>query len=658
MIHLGAMSPVVRVFAFAVTVAVGVGVAPGQQAWRPFLDRTLAPGQMVTIFTAPGEGPVALASFLPFVFDGRGWQPLPRLPQVATINAFATDPVSGRRIALLDQGRASYALIDGQWSPQGQTPMSSGARMVFDPARNRLIAWQDELAGTTTTEYVLEGNQWVFLTRNVRPYGVRLLAPDPIRRRLVGFGANLTPRAGQTWEWDGTTWSQLSPSTSPPVDHQMEMSFDPISRQVMLVVIGNTTQTWLWNGSDWHLASATPNMRGTLALDRHRGMLRMLGQELVWDGSNWVTADAVPAAGARYMTEDPIRRVLVVHAQPKVDEYDGRRWIEILNPARPSQFSPLAYDITSLRTVLFDGTYHWSWDGALWNWQSVTHRPARRLQHAFVTHLPSGGAILFGGRTHAGSALSDTWHFASGVWTELTNTLTAAPPAGPCVGSNGPISFHPVIVSAREVWEWNGGWTLRNNAVPVDASSAAITRDGDVVVAGSGSGAVPSWRLRAGQWLEQPALPAAATSLAIEPLEGRLMAIAAGHLLVQIDTPPEEEPLGHGCGPELVGFGRPTLGTGDYSLDVFTVADAPVVFALDTAFTPQGIGGCELGMTAPGFAAIAAADPRGRANLALPIPHDRALRGFVVFAQAAAMQPAGPIAGFAPTPGLRIRIGD
>lgn len=275
-----------------------------------------------------------------------------------------------------------------------------------------------------------------------------------------------------------------------------------------------------------------------------------------------------------------------------------------------------------------------------------------------MTHLPSGGVILFGGEGVTGG-LGDTWLYASGVWTELTLSLPVSPQVGACSGASGPIWTDPMVVSGNELWQWNGAWNLLSNAVPVESATVGITGNGEAIVSGGTSPALTAWRFRAGQWIREGTTEVTPLSIALDPADGRVLGLG-GELYQWTDTPPEEEPLGVGCGqprPELVGVGQPWLGNGEYSLDAFVASTAPVVFALDTAFVATAPGSCAPGLPAPGFARIAAANAFGRANLPLPIPRDAALRGFTFFAQAAALQTGGPLAGFALTPGLRIRIG-
>jgi hypothetical protein len=62
-------------------------------------------------------------------------------------------------------------------------------------------------------------------------------------------GTGDTIRADNTWTWDGTNWTQLSPTTQIPAFLGAGSAFDPAMQEV--VVYGGDGSTWSWTGSDW-----------------------------------------------------------------------------------------------------------------------------------------------------------------------------------------------------------------------------------------------------------------------------------------------------------------------------------------------------------------------------------------------------------------------
>jgi hypothetical protein len=61
------------------------------------------------------------------------------------------------------------------------------------------------------------------------------MAYEPATSQLVLFGgAQTTGIAGDTWTWDGATWTQQSPATSPPARYAASMAYDPDTSQLIL----------------------------------------------------------------------------------------------------------------------------------------------------------------------------------------------------------------------------------------------------------------------------------------------------------------------------------------------------------------------------------------------------------------------------------------
>jgi hypothetical protein len=65
-----------------------------------------------------------------------------------------------------------------------------------------------------------------------------------------------------TWVWNGSTWTQQHPATSPPAQNGAPMAYDAATGNVVLFVLtnGNLGDTWVWDGSTW-LGSTPPPAR-------------------------------------------------------------------------------------------------------------------------------------------------------------------------------------------------------------------------------------------------------------------------------------------------------------------------------------------------------------------------------------------------------------
>ena len=62
------------------------------------------------------------------------------------------------------------------------------------------------------------------------------MAFDAATGSVVLFGGQSRTRSlDDTWTWDGSGWTQAHPATSPPPLDNAQMTYDPVSRDVLLV---------------------------------------------------------------------------------------------------------------------------------------------------------------------------------------------------------------------------------------------------------------------------------------------------------------------------------------------------------------------------------------------------------------------------------------
>src|SRR5262249_3728655 len=121
------------------------------------------------------------------------------------------------------------------------------------------------------------------------------MAFDAARGKVVLFGGSSSFATSQdlsdTWTWDGATWTQAAPSTSPPGRAYHAMVYDPVQRKVVLFGGSSSSNdfvsllgdTWTWDGSAWTKAapSASPPARAAhaMAYDRARSQIVLFGGE-------------------------------------------------------------------------------------------------------------------------------------------------------------------------------------------------------------------------------------------------------------------------------------------------------------------------------------------------------------------------------------------
>jgi PKD-like domain len=100
-----------------------------------------------------------------------------------------------------------------------------------------------------------DGTDWTKLSPLSSPSGRAgaSMAFDAATNQLILFGgADISGDFNDTWSWDGSTWTQLFPATSPPARSNAVMAFDPRTNQLILFGGDNGLRdTWSWDGSTW-----------------------------------------------------------------------------------------------------------------------------------------------------------------------------------------------------------------------------------------------------------------------------------------------------------------------------------------------------------------------------------------------------------------------
>jgi hypothetical protein len=107
---------------------------------------------------------------------------------------------------------------------------------------------------------------------------------------LYGGAGNGVLRLADTWLWDGMTktWTDVTPSDpteSPPGLNAMHIAYDEINQEVVLyggIYSGGTNDaTWIWNGAIWEKRNVTQSppgrIKGTMAYDKNLGRTVLLG---------------------------------------------------------------------------------------------------------------------------------------------------------------------------------------------------------------------------------------------------------------------------------------------------------------------------------------------------------------------------------------------
>lgn len=185
------------------------------------------------------------------------------------------------------------------------------------------------------------------------------MAYDSARDRVVLFGglpASLsTAGMDDTWEWDGTTWTEITPAARPPGRGvHGHLTYDP--RRDRVVLFGGGSQPGAMTYTDlWE-----------------------------YDGTTWTEVALASGPGNRVagcFADDGDQLVL----------FGGGLW----NP-------------------YFDDT--WTWSGAAFTQATPPAAPAARQSMLCVRDAWRDRVVMFGGDN--GGSLADTWEWREGAWTD------------------------------------------------------------------------------------------------------------------------------------------------------------------------------------------------------------------------------------------------
>jgi hypothetical protein len=273
-----------------------------------------------------------------------------------------------------------------KWGLSGSMPTSiAGPASVYDAAHQSVVLVDvdtdpnDGPAALQTWTWDGSSGSWTLHTPATSP-SVRTgetLVYDAARGKVVLFGGesgypgSRTVRSplNDTYVWDGTNWTQASPSSSPPARWFGSAAYDDTHKQVVLfggaTSAGTLGDTWVWDGATWTQKSptASPSARS--------------GNGLAYDAANGTVVLFGGGAGGNILSDT------------------------------------------------------WAWDGTNWTHKNTTASPSARNVAGLAYDASRGGLLLFGGDTSTSGSThnyqSDTWLWDGTNWSQVSTSAT--PPA-------------------------------------------------------------------------------------------------------------------------------------------------------------------------------------------------------------------------------------
>lgn len=184
--------------------------------------------------------------------------------------------------------------------------------LVYDSARDRVVKFSGFTWSPDSQTWEFDGADWSLRATtgpNARTQFV--MAYDAARQRTVlfgGIGSGSTPLT-ETWEWDGASWVQRTPAASPSARSGFSMAYDAARQRTVLyggrAFPGNSqlNDTWEWDGTNWsqRLVPSPPSaIAGNMVFDSLRSVVFMCGNTLngfsnwAYDGTGWTQVPEPP----------------------------------------------------------------------------------------------------------------------------------------------------------------------------------------------------------------------------------------------------------------------------------------------------------------------------------------------------------------------------
>jgi len=193
-----------------------------------------------------------------WTWNGTTWSQLSPAtsPPIRYNASMSYDTATGTVVLFGGYNGSSY--LNDTWTWNGTTwtqqfpatspPIRERSTMSYDPATGTVVLFGGFNGGYLNDTWTWDGTTWTQVdaspancTNNcVGSPSIRnwsTTAYDTATGAVVLFGgvnAGNTNNLNDTWTWNGTTWTQQSPATSPPVRHDASMAYDTATGTVVL----------------------------------------------------------------------------------------------------------------------------------------------------------------------------------------------------------------------------------------------------------------------------------------------------------------------------------------------------------------------------------------------------------------------------------------
>lgn len=301
---------------------------------------------------------------------------------------------------------------------------------------------------------------------------------DPVSERLILFGGATAgtqahpadaERLSDTWAWDGTSWAELHPATSPPSLYGARLVADPASGHLLLLSGSGQMDAggvllqqgmWSWDGQNWSRAGDMPLQMpfAAVGVDPTTRQVLLSGYDSTYPTQ--CGRSACPALA-------PIDRAGAY-------VWNGSRWTSAAGQAPEwygggTAFDPITGQVISAGGSVSNGLQStFGWDGRQWQLVSQTQGfngvpdpdyPAGPCDAA--TDVDAGSIVMVCTFSSNGRATGATWTFDGSTWTRASQATTPLPPVASLSLAGAPIAGAVVMVypgpaGTEAMRVWNG----------------------------------------------------------------------------------------------------------------------------------------------------------------------------------------------------------
>ncbi|HUR83395.1 MAG TPA: kelch repeat-containing protein [Thermoanaerobaculia bacterium] len=408
------------------------------------------------------------------------------------------DPATG----LTHATDETWIFVHDQWVqqfPDTRPAPRSVHAMVYDSKRARVLLFGGRLESNVlrgrfsllNDTWAWQNGQWQQLDTATKPLArqYHALTYDRDRDRAVLFGGYQYGADGKTieplydtWEFDGTNWSEAQASGSGPKVDKPQLAYDAARQETILVGIDTDfkTQMYRWKSASktWEKVTADPLPTcvhdAALTYQAHTQTVLAMGglcsgdtpltdEVWEWNGTSWTKLDttlvgfAISRVTGAAVTYDP--------GEQRILRYGGSSNFGSLNES---------------------GIYQLK--NKLWRFMASPSRPAPRSLSAFRRDSARGVDWLFGGLTEFsyGTSISyepDLWSYTGAKgWTRVESAAKPGSCVTPASTFDTDRNVLVLVCGGQDVFEWNGAeWkTFTPKPVPDFRRFAAIAYDQNI----------------------------------------------------------------------------------------------------------------------------------------------------------------------------------